>query len=105
MQSNAWRRSRRWKISAPALRSPPTTSKSAAPVNCSATNNRMASAENDEALRDLQVDMIDRFGLLPEPTNFLFRFTELKLKAQAMGVRKIEAGPQGGRILFDMEPK
>ena len=66
---------------------------------------RIASAENDEALRELQVEMIDRFGLLPEPTKNLFRITELKLKAQAMGMRKIEAGPQGGRILFDKAPK
>src|SRR3569623_3399907 len=48
--------------------------------------------------------MIDRFWLLPEPTKILFRITERKLKAHAMGVRKIEAGPQGGRILFDKEP-
>jgi len=66
---------------------------------------RIASADSPEALRELQVEMIDRFGLLPEPTKNLFRITELKLKAQAMGVRKIEAGPQGGRILFDKEPK
>ena len=66
---------------------------------------RIASADSSDALRELQVEMIDRFGLLPEPLKNLFRITELKLKAQAMGVRKIEAGPQGGRILFDREPK
>ncbi|MEK7323136.1 MAG: transcription-repair coupling factor [Pseudomonadota bacterium] len=66
---------------------------------------RIASAENDDALRELQVEMIDRFGLLPEPAKNLIRITELKLKAQAMGVRKIEAGPYGGRILFDKQPK
>ncbi len=65
---------------------------------------RIASAENDEALRELQVEMIDRFGLLPEAAKNLFRVTELKLKAQALGVRKIEAGPQGGRLIFDREP-
>ena len=66
---------------------------------------RIASAENDDALRELQVEMIDRFGLLPEPAKNLIRITELKLKAQAMGVRKVEAGPYGGRLLFDAEPK
>jgi transcription-repair coupling factor (superfamily II helicase) len=66
---------------------------------------RIASAENDEALKDLQVEMIDRFGLLPEAAKNLFRLTELKLKAQALGIRKLEAGPTGGRILFDKEPK
>ena len=66
---------------------------------------RIASAENDEALRELQVEMIDRFGLLPEPAKNLFRLTELKLKAQALGIRKLEAGPNGGRIFFEKEPK
>ncbi len=66
---------------------------------------RIASAESDDALRELQVEMIDRFGLLPEPAKNLIRITELKLKAQAMGVRKVEAGPYGGRLLFNKEPK
>ncbi|MCU0836240.1 MAG: hypothetical protein MUC77_17705, partial [Chromatiaceae bacterium] len=35
----------------------------------------------------------------------LFAITELKLKAQPFGIRKIEAGPAGGRILFGPEPK
>jgi len=66
---------------------------------------RIASAENDESLKELQVEMIDRFGLLPEPAKNLFRLTQIKLKAQALGIRKLEAGPNGGRILFDKEPR
>jgi len=66
---------------------------------------RIASAENDEALKELQVEMIDRFGLLPEATKNLFRLTQIKLKAQSLGILKLEAGPNGGRILFDKEPK
>ena len=66
---------------------------------------RIASADNDEALKELQVEMIDRFGLLPEPTKNLFRLTQIKLKAQALGILKLEAGPNGGRVLFDKEPK
>ena len=49
--------------------------------------------------------MIDRFGLLPEPTKNLFGITRLKLKANPLGIRKIEAGPGGGRILFEGQPK
>ncbi len=66
---------------------------------------RIASAENDEALKELQVEMIDRFGLLPEAAKNLFRLTELKFKVLALGIRKLEAGPNGGRILFDKEPR
>jgi transcription-repair coupling factor (superfamily II helicase) len=49
--------------------------------------------------------MIDRFGLLPEPARNLFTVTRLKLKATPMGVRKIEAGPKGGRIRFEEQPR
>ena len=66
---------------------------------------RIASAENSEALRELKVEMIDRFGLLPEPATNLFAITELKLAVADMGIKRIEAGPAGGRILFDKEPK
>jgi transcription-repair coupling factor (superfamily II helicase) len=65
---------------------------------------RIASAANEEELRELQVEMIDRFGLLPEPAKNLFQVTGLKLKARPLGIRKIEAGPAGGRIIFNAEP-
>ncbi|WP_111641930.1 transcription-repair coupling factor [Marinimicrobium alkaliphilum] len=64
---------------------------------------RLANAANDEALKELQVEMIDRFGLLPEPVKNLFRVTQLKLLAQNLGIAKLEAGPGGGRIEFSAE--
>ncbi|MCG7879658.1 MAG: transcription-repair coupling factor [Candidatus Thiodiazotropha taylori] len=66
---------------------------------------RIASAKDQTELRDLQVEMIDRFGLLPEATKNLFEITELKLRAHPLGIRKIEAGPKGARLLFDENPK
>ena len=66
---------------------------------------RIASADSNDALNDLKVEMIDRFGLLPEPAKHLFDITALKLHVQPYGIRKIEAGPAGGRILFDAEPR
>jgi len=66
---------------------------------------RIASADSREELKELQVEMIDRFGLLPEPTKNLFAITDLKLTVQPFGIKKIEAGPAGGRILFDTEPR
>ncbi|QVL50935.1 MAG: transcription-repair coupling factor [Thiocapsa sp.] len=65
---------------------------------------RIASAATAGDLRELQVEMIDRFGLLPEPAKNLLEITELKLKVQPYGIRKIEAGPASGRILFDEAP-
>jgi transcription-repair coupling factor (superfamily II helicase) len=61
---------------------------------------RIANAETDDALRELQVEMIDRFGLLPEQSKNLFRISSLKLKAQQLGIKKLEAGAQSGRIEF-----
>jgi transcription-repair coupling factor (superfamily II helicase) len=64
---------------------------------------RIAGAALDEELRELQVEMIDRFGLLPAPVRNLFRVTGLKLAAAPLGVAKIEVGRQDGRILFGPE--
>ncbi len=65
---------------------------------------RIASAADREELREIQVEMIDRFGLLPEPAKNLLDITELKLEVQPWGIRKIEAGPASGRILFGDTP-
>ena len=61
---------------------------------------RIANATEEDGLKELQVEMIDRFGLLPEPTKNLVRLTLLKLHAEKLGITKIDAGPQGGRIEF-----
>ncbi|MBU0498689.1 MAG: hypothetical protein KJ558_05840 [Gammaproteobacteria bacterium] len=53
---------------------------------------------------ELQVEMIDRFGLLPPPARNLFDTTRLRLRAQAIGIKKLEAHAKGGRILFNDKP-
>ena len=65
---------------------------------------RISSAPDKEDLRDLQVEMIDRFGLLPDPAKYLFATAELKLAANALGIRKLELGEHGGRIVFESKP-
>ncbi|XSG84761.1 MAG: transcription-repair coupling factor [Methylohalobius sp. ZOD2] len=66
---------------------------------------RIANARDHQALEDLQVEMIDRFGLLPEATKNLFTLAEMKFKARQLGIEKIDGGEGGGRILFAAEPK
>ena len=61
---------------------------------------RIASSGNSAELRDLQEEMIDRFGLLPTALKNLFLVTGLKLKAGPLGIRKIELGEHGGRLHF-----
>lgn len=65
---------------------------------------RIANAKDDEDMRALQIEMIDRFGLLPKAAKNLFAVTALKLAAEPLGIRKIEAGGEGGRILFAPRP-
>jgi len=64
---------------------------------------RIANAADEDGLKELQVEMIDRFGLLPEPTKNLIRLTLLKLQSEKLGITKIDAGPQGGRIEFSAD--
>jgi transcription-repair coupling factor (superfamily II helicase) len=66
---------------------------------------RIASAPDEAALRELQVEFIDRFGLLPEPAKMLFRIAGVRLKASALGIRRVDAGPRGGHVLFGDAPK
>ena len=61
---------------------------------------RIANAADEDGLKELQVEMIDRFGLLPDPSKNLIRITLLKLQAEKLGIKKVDAGPQGGRIEF-----
>ncbi|HET8711666.1 MAG TPA: TRCF domain-containing protein, partial [Spongiibacteraceae bacterium] len=65
---------------------------------------RIANASDDEDLRDLQVEMIDRFGLLPDALKNLLHVTAIKQRAQRLGIRKVEAGPAGGKIEFEQQP-
>ena len=65
---------------------------------------RIASARDADALRELQVEMIDRFGLLPDPVKNLFAVAGIKLAATAIGIRRLELGEKGGRILFKPQP-
>jgi transcription-repair coupling factor (superfamily II helicase) len=66
---------------------------------------RIAAAASAEELRELQVEMIDRFGLLPEPAKNLFRIAGYKQTARALGLRKIDLGPGGGSVTFERDTR
>ncbi|MCW8407899.1 transcription-repair coupling factor [Legionella sp. PATHC035] len=65
---------------------------------------RIANAKTKEQLHDLHVELIDRFGLLPHQVKHLLLITELKLKAEKMGIQKISAGSQQGKLEFSENP-
>ncbi len=64
---------------------------------------RISSAREIEELEDLQVEMIDRFGLLPRQLKWLFSLTRLKLKSMPYGIKKIDANVSTGRIEFNQQ--
>lgn len=66
---------------------------------------RIANAKNNDQLRDLQIEMIDRFGLLPLPAKQLLLLTDLKLDAQEVGINKIRVREQQGLMEFSNTPK
>ena len=64
---------------------------------------RISATQSDEELRDLQVELIDRFGLLPEPARNLMRIAAIKQRAAALGIEKIDAADGGGYLVFAAE--
>ncbi|RJT26859.1 transcription-repair coupling factor [Buttiauxella izardii] len=61
---------------------------------------RIASAKTAHELDELKVELIDRFGLLPDPARNLLDIAALRQQAQKLGVRKIEGNEKGGVIEF-----
>ncbi len=61
---------------------------------------RVASAKSREQLKDLQVELIDRFGLLPEAAKNLMQIAAIKQDAVALGLEKIDASEGGGYLQF-----
>ncbi|MCR9191085.1 MAG: transcription-repair coupling factor [Gammaproteobacteria bacterium] len=66
---------------------------------------RIAHAQSEQALHDLQVELIDRFGLLPPTVKYLFLMTQVKLLATDIGIQKIQASGIKGKLDFQAEPK
>ena len=59
---------------------------------------RLANTTHREEIKELQLEAIDRFGLLPEAARTLFRVTKIKLAAGLIGIEKLHLGRHGGEI-------
>jgi transcription-repair coupling factor (superfamily II helicase) len=64
---------------------------------------RISGCTSHEDLRELQVELIDRFGLLPAAAKNLFRMASIKQTATALGIEKIDAADAGGYLLFGQQ--
>ncbi|WP_373020059.1 transcription-repair coupling factor [Thiomicrorhabdus sp.] len=65
---------------------------------------RIASAQSENALRELEVEMIDRFGLLPQQVKNLFAVTQIKLVIEPIGIIKLDASEAMIRVQFNQQP-
>lgn len=69
---------------------------------------RIAGAENKQAVDELKVELIDRFGMLPEAAHNLLRIAEIRLTVKPLKILRIDANAQGGFIEFapntDVDP-
>lgn len=65
---------------------------------------RVANAIDKKALHELQVELVDRFGLLPKQSKKLFKIKEIKIKSKQLGVIRISIQQQYGRVEFADPP-
>ncbi|MEY2866660.1 MAG: hypothetical protein RIQ43_686, partial [Pseudomonadota bacterium] len=65
---------------------------------------RIASAKSPADLQELQIEIIDRFGLLPPAAEHLFSCAELRLMAEQLGVHRIDLHDTGGYLAFAAKP-
>lgn len=66
---------------------------------------RLASLKNEQEMHDFQVELIDRFGLLPAAVKNLCAVTELRLSAEQLGIKKITATKKQAHLEFIAQPK
>ncbi|WON72940.1 transcription-repair coupling factor [Nitrosospira sp. Is2] len=65
---------------------------------------RMANCTNDEQLDEIQVELTDRFGLLPDPVRALLDCHRLRIAATPLGITRIEATPDYIQVQFTPNP-
>lgn len=62
------------------------------------TYKRLSMCETDEQFDDLRIELIDRFGFLPEESENLFKISKLKRLATSLGITKIN-GDENGAVI------
>ncbi len=62
---------------------------------------RIAASEAETEIDELAAEIIDRFSMPPPQAQNLLRIARLKLGARALGIRRLDLGPQGGYVIFE----
>lgn len=66
---------------------------------------KLAGCKDERAINELQIELIDRFGLLPEAAKNLLTIAHLKLQAKVIGITKVEGYATGGVVEFSPQTK
>jgi transcription-repair coupling factor (superfamily II helicase) len=61
---------------------------------------RISGVGSEAELTDLQAEIVDRFGSLPEPAKNLLRIARLRIAAAALGIERLDVGPSSGLLVF-----
>ena len=61
---------------------------------------RISNTDTQEKLDHIRMELIDRFGIPPQAVKQLFAVHQLRLKAEQLGITKIDIGTNGGHIEF-----
>jgi transcription-repair coupling factor (superfamily II helicase) len=61
---------------------------------------KLAGCNNERQINELQIELIDRFGLLPEPAKNLIQIAQMKLHANLIGIKRVEGSSAGGMVEF-----
>ncbi len=65
---------------------------------------RLANCNTQEDLDDMQQELIDRFGLLPDPAQTLLDSHRLRILAKPLGIAKLDASSEAIQIQFVPNP-
>ena len=61
---------------------------------------RISNTDTQEKLDNIRMELIDRFGIPPQPVKQLFAVHQIRLKAEQLGITKIDISAQGGHVEF-----
>lgn len=61
---------------------------------------RISNTDTQEKLDNIRMELIDRFGVPPQSVKHLFSVHQIRLKAEHLGITKIDINTQGGNIEF-----
>jgi transcription-repair coupling factor (superfamily II helicase) len=65
---------------------------------------RLANCTSQDAINDLQEELIDRFGKMPEPAQALVETHRLRVAAKPVGIIKIDAHAESATLQFEPNP-